>query len=143
MRLFGSRRFFRKGVRFECQGCGKCCLSRGEFGYVYLTAGDRQRISAHLGLTTLEFTRTFTARTDGLLHLRDPDENCLFLENNRCKIYEVRPRQCRAWPFWSENMTRASWETDVMPRCPGVGKGRLYGIEDIEAILRLENDPLG
>lgn len=96
-----------------------------------------------MGLTTIEFTRTFTARTDGLLHLRDPERDCLFLEDSRCRVYEVRPRQCRTWPFWSENMSRKAWEEEVIPRCPGIGHGRLYLREDIEAILRLEDDPLG
>ena len=28
--------------------------------------------------------------------------NCIFLTGNRCDIYEVRPNQCRTFPFWSE-----------------------------------------
>jgi Fe-S-cluster containining protein len=51
---------------------------------------------------------------------------CAFLdENNRCKIYPVRPKQCATWPFWTENLERAAWEGPVKDCCPGIGKGEL------------------
>jgi len=28
--------------------------------------------------------------------------NCIFLTGNRCDIYDVRPKQCRTFPFWNE-----------------------------------------
>jgi len=35
-------KWYADGIRFECQGSGKCCSSRGEYGFVYLTKGDRE-----------------------------------------------------------------------------------------------------
>ena len=60
------RSFYQDGLRFECQGSGKCCLARGEYGYVYVTDKDRQRLADHLGLT-LEVVDDAVAR---LLHRR-------------------------------------------------------------------------
>ena len=44
-----SGKWWKDGIRFECQGSGKCCLSRGTHGYVYLTLEDRRRFARHFG----------------------------------------------------------------------------------------------
>lgn len=123
------------GVRFACQGSGKCCVSRGAHGFVYLTLDDRRRLAKSLGVPTREFTRNYCLRTDGLFHLRDTGPDCRFLEHNRCAVYEARPTQCRTWPFWPENMPAKAWSS-VAAFCPGVGKGAAVPAERIEAILR-------
>lgn len=130
-----TRRFYSEGIRFECQGSGKCCRSRGAYGYVYVTLEDRRRLAAHLGLTTTAFTRRYCARTDGLFHLRDPQLDCQFLDGKSCGVYEARPEQCRTWPFWPENMDPRVWREEIAACCAGVGKGRLYTAEEIEALL--------
>ena len=122
-------------VRFACLGDGCCCRARDGYGYVYLTLEDRRRLAAHLGLTTGQFTRRYTAVTHGFRHLRHPDRDCGFLKGGRCSVYPARPLQCRAWPFWPENMDPGTWRERVAPRCPGVGRGRLYSEEEIRAIL--------
>jgi hypothetical protein len=135
-----SRKFYEKGIRFECQGTGRCCVSRGEYGYVYLTLNDRRRMARALGLKTAEFTRAHCAKTEGWFHLKNPDKPCAFLDGKRCGVYEGRPAQCRTWPFWPENMTAKAWEREVVAYCPGVGKGKLHSADEIEAQLR--QDPL-
>jgi hypothetical protein len=115
--------WWRDGVRFSCQGSGRCCVSRGAYGHVYLTLEDRRRLAAALGLPTREFTRRHCAKTDGLFHLNDPGPDCRFLEDRRCGVYEARPTQCRTWPFWPESMNPRAW-TAIAAYCPGVGKGR-------------------
>jgi Fe-S-cluster containining protein len=128
--------WWEQGVRFECQGSGRCCVSRGEFGFVYLTLEDRKRMGKLLKISTGEFTRRYTAKTDGVYHVKDakgPD--CLFLKNNRCEVYEARPVQCRTWPFWPEVMGAKTWAKEVKAFCPGVGKGKTVSAQDIRATL--------
>src|SRR5437868_13030865 len=119
--------WWREGVRFQCQGSGKCCTSHGEFGFVFLTLEDRKRIAKVLKLGVAEFTKKYCQKTGGIYHLIEekgkPD--CMFLEGTRCGIYEGRPTQCRTWPFWPEVMDAKSWKKDVVEFCPGIGKGRL------------------
>ena len=31
---------YQNGIRFQCQGSGKCCVSRESYGYVYLSKKD-------------------------------------------------------------------------------------------------------
>ncbi len=128
------------GVRFECTGSGRCCVSRGEYGFVYLTRDDRRQLAAHLGLSPAAFRRLHCAKTDGYWHLADkPGETtCRFLDGTRCSVYEARPIQCRTWPFWPENMDARRWDEEVASFCPGVGRGRLWSAEEIAAVARAQ-----
>lgn len=133
-----SEPFWKNGIRFECQSSGKCCTSRGEFGYVYLTPEDRQKMAEHLDLSTEEFTEKHCAKSPGgIWALKEIKErpDCQFLKLGKCSIYEARPTQCRTWPFWPEMMNAKSWNKDVVNYCPGVGKGRLISVAEIEKTL--------
>ena len=57
-------------------------------------------------------------------------KDCIFLRNvdgvKQCRIYSVRPGQCRTWPFWPENLfSPDDWNRAAL-RCPGINRGRLY-----------------
>jgi len=132
------RPWWSKGIRFECQETGRCCVSRGTYGYVYLTLEDRQRLARHFGLSTLKFTRRHCIKTDGHFHLRDFKAECPYLEGKRCGVYEARPAQCRTWPFWPEHMSPKAWAKEVASYCPGVGKGPVYTEERIRSLLVLD-----
>ena len=130
-----GKNFYKNGIHFECQGDGKCCVTRGKYGYVYLSFNDRKRIASHLGLSTDSFTAQYTKKVDGLYELQYSGRDCPFLNNGQCGIYVARPWQCRTWPFWPENMDQEVWEKEVASWCPGIGKGRLYTAEEISDIL--------
>lgn len=134
MNKSSRKAWWHDGVRFACQGSGNCCVSRGAYGYVYLTLEDRRRLARTLGMPTRQFTRQYCDKTHGLFHLRDAGPDCLFLENSRCSVYEGRPTQCRTWPFWPENMDARAW-TSIAAFCPGVGKGKAVPREEIEQVL--------
>jgi uncharacterized protein len=138
--LIKGKQFYLNGIRFECQGDGKCCKTRGKYGYVYLSFSDRRRLAAHFKMPLAEFTARYTKKEDGLYELKYTGRDCPFFTSNRCTVYRARPWQCRTWPFWPENMNEAVWEGEVAPYCPGVGKGKLYSGEEIEEILKKKRD---
>jgi len=90
---------------FKCAECGNCC--RGE-GFVAVTPRDIARIAAFLDIPDAKFVVDYTQEPDpaareanGTLWLVDhPGEaqECVFLEDNRCRIHAVKPRQCRGFP---------------------------------------------
>jgi Fe-S-cluster containining protein len=129
--------FWSQGIRFQCQGSGKCCVSHGDYGHVYLTLKDRRRIAEHLGMKVSAFTRKYCDRKFGVWKLRDIQSgDCTFLSGKRCSIYSARPSQCRTWPFWPELMDAKTWAADVKSFCPGVDRGRLWSKEEVEEQLR-------
>ncbi len=129
--------FFENGLRFECQGSGNCCSSRGEYGFVFLTKEDRQRMAKHLNLSTSTFTRRYCEKTRGVWHLKEDKErpDCMFLEKKKCSLYPARPTQCRTWPFWPEVMNAKTWSKEVATFCPGVGKGKVHSRTEIQKAL--------
>lgn len=134
LKLDGNE-WWKDGLRFQCQGSGKCCTSHGEYGFVFLTLQDRKRFAKHFKITTAEFTKKYCEKTNEVWHLKEDPKNpdCMFLKNKKCSAYEGRPTQCRTWPFWPEVMNPKSWKKDVVAFCPGVGKGPVRTREEINA----------
>ena len=85
---------------FRCERCGNCCRHAGE---VRLADGEADRIARHLGMSSLEFTETYTRlREDrrGLSLTERTNGSCVFLEGTpaECRIQAVKPGQCRDFP---------------------------------------------
>lgn len=135
-----KNKWWENGVRFECQGSGKCCTSHGEFGFVFLDLNDRRRMAKQFKMRTSSFTRKYCEFSDGQWHLIERAENpdCLFLKNKRCSVYEARPEQCRTWPFWPEVMNAKAWNKEVVQFCPGANKGKIISGDEIEKILKTQ-----
>jgi len=128
------------GLRFACTRCGSCC--GGAPGYVWVQTTDVNRIAGHLNLTPDEFVRKHVrniGRGRSLRELHNGD--CEFLERlsdgrTRCRIHEVRPVQCRTWPFWKSNLaSETAWKL-AAGICPGMNTGELYSMAQIEAYLK-------
>lgn len=131
--------WYGQGLRFGCLRCGNCCT--GKPGYVWVNDAEIDAISRYLGMTRNEFrTKYLTLTHMGYTIVEKAGYDCALLENHACRAYPVRPRQCRTWPFWRDNLkSREAWEEGAR-NCPGMGKGRLYTPTDIEAIARGEKD---
>ena len=130
----------KNGIKFKCQGSGNCCVSRGSYGYVYLSKKDLKRLSGFFKISYKLFKKKYCQLTDGFLHLKEANinGNCVFLKNKKCTIYKARPTQCRTWPFWSENMNQKIWNKDIVNFCPGVGKGKLMIHKKIEELIKVD-----
>lgn len=128
--IYGGAEVIGDGLRFECQGCGKCCT--GSDGYVFITADEGAAMAAHLGMGKEEFFSSMTRNIFDRRALVDaPNGDCVFLGEKGCAVYPARPYQCRSWPFWFKNLRSGeAWEKTGM-ECPGVGKGRRHSPEVI------------
>ena len=86
---------------FRCRRCGACCRVKG--GIVRLDERNVREISAALGMDEQTFIdrETVLSPDRRCLVLKDrPDGACAYLtEDNRCRIYAVRPEKCRTFPF--------------------------------------------
>lgn len=93
---------------FKCTKCGKCCKWEG---YVYLEDEDIERLAKKLlGGDVDEFLSKYTKNTDSDLRVlvdKDNSSDCVFLEDNKCRVYEDRPKQCKKYPLKYDS------------RCPG------------------------
>ena len=78
----------------DCLQCANCCKTTGPL----FTGKDIGRIANHLNLSERDFVEEYLRMDeDGDQVLRSVP--CAFLlPDNRCGIYEVRPKACREYP---------------------------------------------
>jgi len=125
--------WYRDGLRFECTRCGNCCT--GSTGTVTVNDAEIAALAACVELDETAFREQCTRiMSDGSVSLREkPNYDCVFWARDRgCLVYEHRPMQCRTWPFWGANVRdRGGWDEEAR-HCPGMNKGRLYSLDEIE-----------
>jgi len=78
----------------DCTQCANCCKTVSPL----FRKDDVQRIAKHLKMAAHDFRAQYLqADEEGDLYLKRLP--CPFLgEDNRCRIYEVRPRNCAEYP---------------------------------------------
>ena len=127
------------GLHFECTRCGNCCSGPDE-GYIWITRPEIELLADFLKITIRQLRQKYLKR----LGLRTTvaehpvTKDCIFLQEikgqKQCAIHPVRPNQCRAWPFWSSNLSSAGDWNKAVQKCPGVNYGKLYSFEEIQKI---------
>jgi uncharacterized protein len=153
--------WYSEGLNFTCTACGNCCT--GGPGFVWISEEEIHRLAEHLSLSVDEVYKKYCRKIRGavsLKELRTPagEHPCIFLDETidpsgrkapirKCKIYHVRPLQCRTWPFWDGNLeSPEGWESGGK-RCPGMtrggpgGGGTHFTLEQIEALRTAEDWP--
>lgn len=78
----------------DCLDCANCCKTTSPI----FRDKDIQRLSKFLKIKPAEFENSYLTRdTDGLLMLKSAP--CPFLlGDNKCSVYEARPKACREYP---------------------------------------------
>ncbi len=129
--------WYNKGLSFKCTGCGQCCT--GSPGYVWVTEEEMQNIADHVQLSLEEFCKKYVRRVGNRFALLERPKNydCIFLQGNKCQIYSVRPKQCKTFPWWKENVSSPeAWE-EAAKRCEGINhpEAPLISLKEIEKDL--------
>lgn len=107
----------------QCASCGGHCC-RGESGYIWVDYDTIVKISNFLSLDVEEFATMYLKKVGHRYSLIEKqiateDMACVFFDVNasQCSIYEVRPKQCRTFPFWEQFKKNID---EVKLECPGV-----------------------
>ncbi|MEW6070499.1 MAG: YkgJ family cysteine cluster protein, partial [Candidatus Thermoplasmatota archaeon] len=86
--------------QIDCTTCGNCCKVLS----VKLTEEDIQKIAKHLKISEDKFIKKYvTKNNEGKCEFKY--KPCIFLENNKCTIREVRPQECREFPHLKKDIT--------------------------------------
>jgi Fe-S-cluster containining protein len=85
---------------------------------------DAERISNQTSRDISEFAVEVSGSEPYIYEMRKTEEGkCLFLKDNRCTIYEIRPLICMFYPFELKNLGNNRYIFSYTNKCPGIGKG--------------------
>jgi hypothetical protein len=136
MNSLSNQPWYCDGLRFACEQCGGCCS--GAPGYVFVTGEEIGKIAAFLGRPGKGLTKEHLRRV-GIRHSLTEDSrtgDCCFLQRRdgrlSCRIYPVRPLQCRTWPFWESNLRSPDHWASAADGCPGINQGPHFAFVQIQ-----------
>jgi Fe-S-cluster containining protein len=147
--------WYADGLSFTCTQCGNCCT--GGPGVVWISREEIIRLADHLKIAPEEAVEQYCRKVDGRFSLTESrnargEYDCVFLKEIKtgkrekdadghdkevihtrrvCTAYEVRPLQCRTWPFWNENLASEAVWNKSSHRCPGMNTGKRYSLKQI------------
>lgn len=88
-----------------CAKCGgKCCT--GESGNIFINNEEINLLSDYLKLDKKQFMEQFIKKVGLRYSLKEVEFEqgyaCVFFDQikRNCSIYELRPKQCKTFPFW-------------------------------------------
>ncbi len=126
--------FFDNGLYFKCKQCGTCCT--GSPGIVRVKQDEIENIAGFLSVPVQEFMQENICSYGPGYSIREHQDGRCYFFNDQCDIYDVRPVQCRTFPFWFKHLrNKASW-IKIAKECPGIGQGKYYSKEKILDIVR-------
>lgn len=141
--------WFEPGLSFKCTQCGNCCT--GPSGYVWFTDEEALAMAQFLNMTVTAFRKKYAHRSYGKWSLGEVkvkgQYDCVFLTRDSdgktgCRIYPVRPKQCRTWPFWPSNLRSPRDWAESAKRCPGMKHGGTFVPADQVRVIRDSDDDL-
>jgi Fe-S-cluster containining protein len=111
---------------FDIDGCslcdGNCCI--GESGYIWMTPTEINNMANYLNMDVEELKNKYLTKIKYKYSIKEKkvsEDNfaCIFfdLQKKCCGVYDVRPKQCRTFPFWDyfKNNTE-----EVENECPAI-----------------------
>ena len=130
--------WYQDGLKFSCSGCGDCCT--GAPGFVWVNDDEVEAMAERINLSRDDFEDQYTRKIGARRSLKEfSNGDCVFFDHDsrKCEVYDLRPRQCRTWPFWDSNLKSPEAWAETCEDCPGSGQGKLFQIEEIEQRRRV------
>jgi len=128
--------WYSKGLRFKCTGCGACCT--GSPGVVWVNDQEIKELAEFLNLSIDAFSLQYLRLVGGRLSLKEMPKNydCIFLKNKKCSVYEVRPKQCRSFPWWLHQLESEKAWIEAKKFCEGIDHpdAPIFSSEEIQTL---------
>jgi len=125
-----------KHVRFRCMRCALCCGdTEDKIRSVLLLEIEAERVSQKTLKVIGEFAEKIGDSEPYIYRMKKTDEKCVFLKDDSCSIYQIRPLICRFYPFELQNIRNRPMFT-YTNECPGIGRGPQLKRGFFEKLLR-------
>lgn len=114
-----------KHVCFRCAKCALCCGdTKDNIRSILLLKTEADRISKKTLIGLDKFAEKIEGFEPYIHQMRKTEDGkCVFLKDNSCSIYKIRPLICRFYPFQLKNLRNNRYVFTYTDECPGIGKG--------------------
>ena len=129
-------------VRFQCIKCGICCGDTKEKRrQVLLLKTEVEQIAKATGRHVFKFAVKIEDKAPYSYEMKKrKNGKCIFLENNRCSIYSLRPLICRFYPFELKVTHNQKYTFLYTDECPGINNGQQLNKSYFRKMLQLAHD---
>ena len=132
-------------LRFECNKCGLCCgNTKDKTRRILMLDSEAKEIAEKTAIPPAEFSSEVAGKQPYMREMnKNPDGKCIFLKDNACLIYGLRPLICRFYPFELKfNTSLGTYEFTATEECPTINKGKSFDETDFKKLFRLAQDRL-
>jgi hypothetical protein len=113
-----------KNVRFKCERCALCCGdAKNRARSILLLRIEAERISQKTLKSVEDFAEKIEEFEPYAYRMKKKDGKCVFLRDNLCTIYQVRPLICTFYPFEFKEVGSKRYIFAYTDECPAIGKG--------------------
>ncbi|MEM3699998.1 MAG: YkgJ family cysteine cluster protein [Candidatus Bathyarchaeia archaeon] len=114
-----------KNVHFKCERCAICCGDTKErVRSILLLKKEAERIASEAFKNVEDFAEKVKGFQPYVYQMRKTAEGkCVFLKDNLCSIYRIRPLICKFYPFQLESSKNGCFKFIYTNECPNIGKG--------------------
>jgi len=134
-----------KNIRFKCLKCALCCGdAKNRVRTILLLQIEAKRISQETYKNIDDFAEKIRGHEPYAYSMKKSKEGkCVFLRDNLCSIYQLRPLICRFYPFQLKNVGINSYVFECTDECPGIGKGSQLKKRFFESLFRKLTEFMG
>ncbi|MDR1974403.1 MAG: YkgJ family cysteine cluster protein [Bacteroidales bacterium] len=83
----------------DCTQCGNCCIELNP----EVHSDDIERYAKLDGISTEEYKNQFCEKDEFEDNICFKNRPCRYLKGKECSIYEIRPQNCRMYPYTQED----------------------------------------
>lgn len=126
-------------VRFRCIKCGICCGDTKEkTRHILLLRTEAEQIATATLQPISKFTVKIKDKAPYSYEMKKmKDGKCVFLENNCCTIYAVRPLICKFYPFELESAPTGKYTFLYTSECLGINMGPILSKKYFRKLFQL------
>ena len=126
-------------VSFRCTKCGICCGDTKEkTRHILLLKTEAEQIAKTTLQPIFKFAVEIKDRAPYSYEMKKTEDGkCVFLKNNRCTIYSLRPLICRFYPFELKILHSQKPKFLFTEECPGINRGRMVSKDCFRKMFRL------
>jgi Fe-S-cluster containining protein len=132
-------------LRFDCNKCALCCGdTKQKTRHILLLETEAQKISLENSMPIADFSTEISHKPPFHYEMKKTSEGkCIFLKDNRCRIYALRPLICMFYPFELKFDVKSKEHIfDFTVECPGISQGKVFRQKDFKKLFEIAQERL-